>query len=117
MKKRVNLIVISCLLLLHTAIAQDDQHSTAPAAPRWISEKGYWVVESNANMPKQFTVRFYNNDHVMVYTEKVQGVQLRLQRRKIKMNLKRVLEASILAWEKQHQPKENQGWVVSALYP
>ncbi|NII24383.1 hypothetical protein HB364_04805 [Pseudoflavitalea sp. X16] len=116
MKKCINLIAISCLLLLHTATAQDDQESTAPATPRWVSEKGYWIVESNVNTPKQYTVRFYNNDHVVVYTEKIQGVVLRLNRRKVKMNLKRVLETAILAWEKQPRAKENQGWVASALH-
>jgi hypothetical protein len=63
--------------------------------PRWISDKGYWVAESNVHTPTQCTIRFYNNDHVMVYSEKVEGIKLKLQKRKVKMNLKKVLESSI----------------------
>lgn len=117
MKKCISLfIVVACLLIGHTAaIAQDDETTNAPVAPRWVSEKGYWVVESNIKVPKQYVVRFYNNDHVMVYKEQVQGIVLRLNKRKVKMNLKRVLDASIVAWEKQHESKENEGWVVNAI--
>jgi hypothetical protein len=51
----------------------------------------------------------------MVYKEQVQGVLLKLEKRKVKMHLKRVLETAILAWEKQHQAKENEGWVINAV--
>lgn len=117
MKKCVNVfIAITCLLMLHiTALAQDDEITAAPAIPRWVSEKGYWVVESNIKIPRQYTIRFYNNDQVMVYKEQVQGVILKLQKRSVKMNLKRVLETAVLAWEKQHQVKENEGWVVNSI--
>lgn len=117
MKKCLNLlIVLACLLIGSTvALAQDEETSTAPATPRWVSEKGYWVVESNVKIPKQYTIRFYNNDQLMVYQEQVQGIVLKLQKRSVKMNLKKVLEAAVLAWEKQRQPKENEGWVVNAI--
>lgn len=117
MKKCVNVfLVITCLLMLHvTALAQDDEITAAPVTPRWVSEKGYWVVESNVHIPKQYTIRFYNNDQVMVYKEQVQGIILKLQKRRVKMNLRRVLETAVLAWEKQRQVKENEGWVVNAI--
>ncbi|MBO9564731.1 MAG: hypothetical protein J7621_18275 [Niastella sp.] len=117
MKKRANqLIAIICLMMMHaTVFAQDDQPTGGPTVPRYVSEKGYWVAESNINVPKQYTIHFYNNDHVEVYKEKVEGVVLKLQRRKVKMNLKKVLETAVVAWEKQRQTKENEGWVVNAI--
>ncbi|AXY76805.1 hypothetical protein D3H65_23650 [Paraflavitalea soli] len=116
MKKCLNLLVLTCLLMGSTAaFAQNEEDTPAPATPRWVSEKGYWVVESNVHVPKQYTVRFYNNDQVMVYKEEVQGVVLKLQRRRVKMNLKKVLETAVLAWEKQRQTKENEGWVYNAI--
>ncbi len=116
MKKCLNLLVLACLLLAGTAaFAQEEEVTPAPVAPRWVSEKGYWVVESNIHVPKQYTVRFYNNDQVMVYKEQVQGIVLKLERRRVKMNLRKVLEAAVLAWEKQRQTKENEGWVVNAI--
>ncbi|PZQ99010.1 MAG: hypothetical protein DI539_28865, partial [Flavobacterium psychrophilum] len=85
MKKRANqLIAIICLMMMHaTVFAQDDQPTGGPTVPRYVSEKGYWVAESNINVPKQYTIHFYNNDHVEVYKEKVEGVVLKLQRRKV----------------------------------
>lgn len=117
MKKRANqfIAIISMLMIHVAAFAQDDQPTGGPVTPRWVSEKGYWVVESNIHVPKQYTIHFYNNEHVMVYKEKVEGVVLKLQKRKVKMNLRRVLETAVLAWEKQPQPKENEGWVVNAI--
>jgi hypothetical protein len=117
MKKRANqLIAIICLMMMHaTVFAQDDQPTGGPIVPRYVSEKGYWVAESNVNVPRQYTIHFYNNDHVEVYKEKVEGVVLKLQRRKVKMNLKKVLETAVVAWEKQRQTKENEGWVVNAI--
>jgi hypothetical protein len=116
MNKTINLFfAIACSLTLHTAaIAQDDQTADRPASPRWISDKGYWVVESNVKIPKHYIVRFYNNDHVIVYKEEIKGVALKLGKRKVKMQLKKALETSLLAWEKQHEAKENEGWVINA---
>lgn len=116
MKKCLKLLVLACLLIGSTAaFAQEEEATSAPVTPRWVSEKGYWVVESNVHVPKQYTVRFYNNDQVMVYQEQVQGVVLKLEKRRVKMNLKKVLEAAVVAWEKQRQPKENEGWVYNAI--
>ena len=78
-------------------------------------KKGYWIIESNIHVPKQYTVRFYNNDQVMVYKEEVKGVHLKVEKRKVKMHLKRVLETALVAWNKQQQAKENEGWVVNAI--
>ena len=99
-------------LSMHAAVfSQNNQHST----PRWVSDKGWWVVESNIHTPKQNIVYFYNNDGILVYKEKIEGLRLNPAKRIIKMELKQVLETSVLAWEKQHQPKENESLVVNRL--
>lgn len=115
MKKSIKQIfVIASLLILGTAaVAQEETTNTTPVTPRWVSEKGYWVAESNVNIPKQYTVRFYNNDHVMVYSEKIEGVVLKLDRTKVKMHLKKVLESSVVAWEVKRKASENEGWVIN----
>lgn len=120
MKKYFNLLAVLAILLMSqaTAFAQDEETSsstTAPATPRWVSEKGYWIVESNIHVPKQYTVRFYNNDQVMIYKEEIKGVALKVETRKVKMHLKRVLETALAAWSKQQQAKENEGWVANAI--
>lgn len=118
MKKQLYRFILAASLLSTgmAAVAQEEEPTPRPTTPRWVSGKGYWVVESNIHIPRQYTVRFYNNDQLLVYKEQLQGVQLKLERRKVKMNLKRVLEAAVLAWEKQRQVKENEGWVTAALH-
>lgn len=117
MKKSINqTIAVICLLLMYNAVlAQHEQPTGAPAAPRWVSDKGYWMVASNVNVPKQYTIHFYNNHHVEVYKERVEGVVLKLHKRKVKMRLRRALETAVVAWEKQRQPKEDAGWVAKAI--
>jgi hypothetical protein len=99
-------------LCMHTAVFAQSNHTSAPS---WVSDKGWWVVESNIHTPKQHIVYFYNNDGILVYKEKVEGLRLNPARRTIKMGLKQVLETSVLAWEKQHQPKENESLIVTQL--
>jgi hypothetical protein len=83
--------------------------------PEWASDKGWWMVESNIHTPKQHIVYFYNNDGVLVYKEKIEGIRLKPNKRTIKMHLKQVLETSVLAWEKQHKVKENESLVENSL--
>jgi len=119
MKKSIKqLFVIAGLLLLGVAATaqQEEVSTTASATPRWVSAKGYWVVESNIKSPKSSVIRFYNNEHTMVYSEKIEGVALKLQRRKVKMHLKKVLESSVVAWEANRSASENEGWVVNARH-
>ena len=106
--------VVVFTVLSFRAIAQDDEQ-TAPRSPRWISEKGYWVVESNIHTPYHSIIHFYNNENVQVYKEVVDGVKINLEKSRTKMRLKKILEQSIVAWQKDHLPKENEQWVVNAL--
>ncbi len=74
---------------------------TAPATTcDWISAKGYWVVESNKKTPKNATVYFYNNDHVLVYQEAIQNQKLRLNKKKTLYRLKAALEEAIANQQK-----------------
>jgi hypothetical protein len=86
-----------------------------PKFPRWVSEKGYWIVESNINFPTNHIIRFYNADNVLVYKETLAGVKLDPERTKIKMKLKRVLESSVVTWEKMKKSNEEMALVKSVL--
>jgi hypothetical protein len=115
MKQAIALLMVLAVVLFGNAALAQDEAST-PSIPRWISDKGYWVAETNVHTPTQYTIRFYNNDHVMVYSEKVEGIKLKLQKRKVKMNLKKVLETSLQAWEAKRKASENEGWVLNTLH-
>ena len=114
MKKTIIPLAIAVALSLFTNIcfAQGEQK---PGAPKWISDKGYWVVESNIHTPKSNTLYFYNNDDVLVYKEQVEGMKIKLNKKKVMLRLKSVLDQSITAWEAQHIAKENTMLVSIAL--
>ena len=100
MKKiKSGLFLLVCLLVTHIGMAQNQEQSNTPRSPRWLSEKGYWVVESNIKTPENSIVYFYTNDHKLVYTEKVNGVVLNTSKRKTRIKLKKVLDKVVNAWE------------------
>ena len=86
-----------------------------PKLPRWVSDKGYWVIESNINYPKDHIIRFYNTNNTLVYKETLAGVKLNPEKTKVKMKLKRILESSVVAWEKKTQSIEELELVKSVL--
>ena len=86
-----------------------------PAAPKWHSEKGYWVVESNIHSPLQHEVRFYNNDNLLLYRETLTGIKLDPTRRSVKMKLKKILDSSAEAWQGQKRMEENKDYVMAIL--
>lgn len=111
MKKNLLLTLIMGFLIQAVASAQDKTR----VSPNWVSDKGWWVVESNIHTPKQHIIYFYNNDRVLVYKEKIEGMRINASKRTTRMQLKQVLETSVLAWEKHHKLKENQALVVNSL--
>ena len=115
MKKiRSTFLLIASLVAVQAGIAQYPDGDNAPARPRWYSEKGFWMVESNINNPKNSIVRFYNNDQRLIYTENVYGVELNTKKRRTLMKLKRVLEKVVFAWEVNGTVK-NEGELTALL--
>lgn len=116
MKKSIVLIIAALFIVFNSfAQAEDENPVNSYPTPKWVSEKGYWVIESNLKTPDQSIVYFYTNDDVLVYKEKINGLVLNLNKRKIKMSLKQVLEQSVYAYEKLHKPSENEMWVVNTI--
>lgn len=91
------------------------QDASAAFTPRWVSDKGYWVVETNVHAPLDHVIRFYNNDNVMIYSETLQGMKLNTNRNKIKMKLKKALESAVSVWELKKTPEENKNYVSAIL--
>jgi hypothetical protein len=116
MKKEISIFVTAlvCCCLFVSSFAQDEQRY-APAAPKWVSDKGYWIIESNIKTPENSIIYFYTNDNELVYKEKIEGVRINLKKRRVLMNLKTVLEQSIIGWNEQHILKQNEMLVALAL--
>ncbi|HTL07146.1 MAG TPA: hypothetical protein VL307_02775 [Chitinophagaceae bacterium] len=98
MKKKMNFLLatVFCLCISSLAFSQND-HSI----PAWVSEDGYWVMEGNVHQPRQHTVRFYTNDHILVGSASIDSKKLNVKRKRVKMQLKEMLEASLLAWSEK----------------
>jgi hypothetical protein len=103
--------VTTLSLVVLTSFAQDEK----PHTPRWVSDKGYWVVESNIHTPLDHIIRFYTNDNLLIYKETLSGVKLNPDKRKVKMKLKKVLESAVLVWEHKKVPEENKNYVIAIL--
>ncbi|MBL7738366.1 MAG: hypothetical protein JNK14_04050 [Chitinophagaceae bacterium] len=111
-KTKTWMAVLALTFISLCSFAQDEQQT---ATPRWVSDKGYWVVESNIHAPLNHIIRFYDNNDVLIYKETITGIKLNPAKRKVRMKLKKVLDASVLAWEKNKQPEENKDYVASIL--
>jgi len=61
--------------------------------PKWVSEKGYWVLKSNRNTPTEHIVRFYDNEGKLMHSSNIYGARLNPSKRRVKMKLKNLLEA------------------------
>jgi hypothetical protein len=85
----------------------------SPPVPKWMSEKGFWVIQSNLKSPKNSTIYFYNNDQELVYKEEVNGKRINTDKLKTRKHLESVLVESITTWKKEGVAKENQQLVVT----
>ena len=79
--------------------------------PKWISDKGFWQIESNIHTPDKSIVYFYNKENILIYKEHLDGVILNLNKRRVKMRLKKALETAILAWNKERVLPNDQHWI------
>lgn len=110
---RITLAVI-VLSLLCIAVQAQDAPTPITSTPKWVSEKGFWVVESNVKNRDESVIYFYNNNKVQVYKEVVNGKQLNLKKRKTLMSLKKVLETAVLAWERNTPVAESEKLFIAA---
>lgn len=96
MKKEIKQMIFASGFSLFAAMgwAQDEM----PSTPKWVSDKGYWVVETNLNQPRQYSIRFYNNEHQLVGRKDLTGIKLNIHKRKTRMMLRESLESSLEAW-------------------
>ena len=81
--------------------AQEDVRPDIRPIPSWVSDRGYWVVETHADSS---VVYFYNNDSQLLYKEKMWP--LNTGRKKTKLWLTKRLEQVVTAWENRKDPSK-----------
>lgn len=99
--------LLTILIASSLAGTAQESETRSTKTPRYVSEKGYWVIESNVKQPKSAIVYFYNLQQQLVYKEEVSRIHLNINRTKVKMRLKKALELAIAINEKEQQwPKD-----------
>ena len=86
-----------------------------PKFPPWVSDKGYWVIESNMSSPKDHVISFYNTENLLVYKETLTNISFNPDKRKVRMKLKKILETSVVAWQIKKRVGEKMALVKSVL--
>ena len=93
--------------LIFRASAQDETTSRQP--PSWVSNAGYWVVESNRQQPKDAIVYYYTNAHVLVYKEEIKNKKLKLTKPATLLRLKQSLEVALASYANGHRAADEVG--------
>ena len=108
---RTSIVVVLFSSIAFTGFAQKERS----VIPKWVSDKGYWVVESNTKTPLYHIIRFYTNENVLMYTEILNSIKLNPDKRKVKMKLKKVLESTVANWEIRKIAEEDKAYVARQL--
>ncbi|MGZ5133570.1 MAG: hypothetical protein ACXWCG_00415 [Flavitalea sp.] len=101
------------LIAICMKVQSQSNHNTKH--PRWVSDKGFWQVETNIHTPFKSTIYFYNNEKTMIYKENVEGVILDLSKKRVKIRLRKALESAVLTWNKNHVTQKD-GQLISMLF-
>lgn len=112
--KSISMVALAAMLILSQGI-YGQQFNKRSKAPKWVSKQGFWQIETNIHTPRKNIVYFYNNDQTLIYKENLDGVVLDLEKKRVKMRLKRALETAINVWNKDHLYRNDQQWI-SALF-
>ena len=102
---KISIAIAAFVFMGLSAKAQDDQ-GISVVIPKWVSDKGYWVVEGNIHNRQQHIIHFYNNEDRKVYQQTVMG-KFKLTKRKTLMHIKRMLDTAVVAWEQKRPVNEN----------
>ena len=113
MKLLISKMIVTAALVLFTSstYAQKNRIAQEP----WVSDKGYWVIENNIHDPMNHIVRFYSNESMLLHTEYLSGVKLNIDKRKVKMKLKKALEETWLLCEQHKKPDAISGYISAIL--
>ena len=99
MRHSILAAIITAVSLFFSLITNAQEEEQKLETPKWASDKGFWVVESNKKTPKQSTVYFYNNENILVYKEEIINKKLKVSRKKTLLRLKSALEEAVLSYE------------------
>lgn len=80
MKAIVNFLLTAAIWMITSGVYAQDQAYEKTKTPRWVSDKGFWQIESNIHTPNKNIIYFYNNDQVLIYKESLDGIKINLKK-------------------------------------
>ena len=107
------LMLVTALLIMSAVHAQF--RAPKDRTPKWVSDKGYWQIETNIKTPRNNIIYFYTNENVLIYKERLDNVILRLEKYSVKMRLRKALDAALTAWNKSRKYQDDQQLVSMML--
>lgn len=111
------MLLLASLFFVQASAWSQPAPATKHAGPRWVSEKGYWIIENNLHIPKKYVVYFYTNEGQLVHKQHIEGVTLKVHKRKVKMRLKRSLETAVLTYQKSQESENGRESLVGSQEP
>lgn len=111
MKQQIKNCLAALTIVLISLSASSQTTINAP----WVPEHGFWVVEQNIHDRFHHVIRFYNDDHQLIYKETLNNVKMNLGNQRTKMKLKKALEESLTRWEKNKFPEADKGYAAAVL--
>jgi hypothetical protein len=106
---------ITVWIIFATGTNAQEQKNSTTKNPKWISDKGFWQIESNVQTPDRNIVYFYTHENVLIYREHLNGVVLNLNKRSVRMRLKKALESAVQARNNNQGPQNDQQ-LISMLF-
>lgn len=95
MKKTLKLILVAAGFVIAGSVAAAQNENSQRKNADWLSDKGYWVIQTNKNSPQEHTVYFYNTDNKLISKQQFKKANLKPGSRKTKVKLKKALEAAL----------------------
>ena len=109
MKQILSSVLAVVLLFLTVTASAQNKNTKLPIGNNYTG--GYWVIESNVNHLKSSVIHFYNHNNVEIYSENIEGVVLKVWKKKTVQRLNQVLGNALLAWEQKQLFYTNDGLV------
>jgi hypothetical protein len=103
------------LISITSSFAQNQSTSktkdqTAPAASR-----GFWVIESNINVPHVYVVHFYDSHNQLIYQENVAVKKIDISRRKTQKQLNEILDKALANYAVKQAATTDMAWVAATI--
>ena len=103
------------LISITRSFAQNQPNSNTNNQPVAAAPKGFWVIESNINVPNKYVVYFYDNQKQLIYRENVEAKKIDVSRRKTQKQLNGILDKALVSYAAKQAASTDMAWVSTTI--